>query len=404
MVKAISRLHLAPAIRSVPVVPADPTTHPVPTDLRARVDDVMDHCLERYDYFSDFLKALREANGGGRIMLGESEDHTQLSRLTANYMKRQSNPSYAYVQALLDSNALHLDPDKIQPETDGKPAGGHRIKLFTMAGLIKVTPQSTQQHNQEICAGVEKRIDQIHTDLPSWNETVRKLVNFQTQGERRSYEDIIAEMKQHSAAEPVQKLTRKSLAHMFIGRQDCPQDVRTALHEVLGLTEQQSLLLDQLPQQRLSPLFHRRTGLITGDKTAHAMIQEAQALPQPVPVYPLLLSLLNASDVKVNRYFHPVDHNDAVALLEPPFAELREFLFDRKPGVSLANVKLLLNYITEIQAARGNAPLSGDDRNAIIVMAEKSVPAAAKPIENETSWKERLTTIGVNGQATPARS
>jgi hypothetical protein len=92
---------------------------------------------------------------------------------------------------LLTTNALHFDPTRIQPADGGRLAGEQRVALFTVAGLIEVTPESMREWNREVLAGYRRRIESdSRRPLPRWGDLMTKLLSFPMQRGRQSYEDI----------------------------------------------------------------------------------------------------------------------------------------------------------------------------------------------------------------------
>ena len=101
-----------------------------------------------------------------------------------------SHPTYQFVTNLLDHDLLHLDPDLSKPARADSPAGPHRTGLFAAAGLIEVTTESTRDWDREVLAGHERLLVQHKASPlplpPRWQQLMRKLVDFRTQGDRTS--------------------------------------------------------------------------------------------------------------------------------------------------------------------------------------------------------------------------
>lgn len=366
------------------------TADVVPHNIRRAIDTLMTNCLQRYEGFSDFLPALlaaqEETSDSFYARLRQS-GHEELIVLTQIILKKQSNPSYHYIETLLQHNLLHLnlyDPSQ-------------RATLFAMAGLIEVTPESIQHFNKEICDDVAQKI--AISQPPSWNATMERMVKFHTQGGRLNYETVVSDLRARAADSLPQKADKRYLVNVLNYGRTVSDSFRNNLYDYLQLTEPQREILERLPREK-QPRWGNVEPVAPNPMTAHEIIDAASKAKIKPRSYALLLSVLKASDVQVNRYFY--DTSDECNLQsrrvpkpfpEKPINEIQPFYFERTEETALATTNRLLDFIDAVLTFRGKSPLSSDDRAQVIDIVRQNVPE--KPVNRKSAvpWRHRLEPI-----------
>src|SRR5579871_6577899 len=116
-----------------------------PEDVRHRVDKIME-TWQSFASFAELLDAQMWANVMSNAELARrlsAHSGRSISWGTVRtYRKGERPPPYSFIEALVESNALQLDPERIHPAEAGRTAGDQRIAMFAAAGLIEVTPES----------------------------------------------------------------------------------------------------------------------------------------------------------------------------------------------------------------------------------------------------------------------
>jgi len=178
--------------------------------------------------------------------------------IVQQYRLGEREPSYAFIEALLTTNALHFDPTRIQSADGGRLAGEQRVALFTEAGLIEVTPESMREWNREVLAGYRRLIESdSHRPLPRWGDLMTKLLSFHMQGGRQSYEDIADHCNGNGT--PIFP-TFHRLNALFHNRRTPTEEERLALYRYAGLEDGQIASIEKEITTGTIPLgFARRT-------------------------------------------------------------------------------------------------------------------------------------------------
>ena len=135
------------------------------TQIHDAVNGVMSkwNDQKKYETFGQFFNDLLKANDNMSarelaLALTKKLPRKYGHSTPQNLRDGTAQPTYQFIIDLLDTNVLNLDPHRIQPARDGRPAGDQRIALFTKAELIEVTPESIQEFNLDVMAGVQDHL------------------------------------------------------------------------------------------------------------------------------------------------------------------------------------------------------------------------------------------------------
>ena len=175
--------------------------------VRQKVDLVMDRWFS-YPSFSSLFDALMAANSLSAATLGkrltnERGQHTHDFNIRY-YRRGDVAPPYSFLEALLATNALNLDPGRIQPAAGENPPGDQRVALFTAAGLIEVTPASIHHWNQEVLANFKRILEREPRILrPAWGDLMTKLLSFHLQGGRLSHSQLASHVRATYGEDPL---------------------------------------------------------------------------------------------------------------------------------------------------------------------------------------------------------
>ena len=237
-----------------------------PEQVRQQVDQIMDR-WQSYASFAALLNALMDANGLGASNLGKNLAGKGLNTHHVNirqYRHGKVDPPYNFLQTLLETNVLNLDPRRIQPANGEQSAGDQRVALFTAAGLIEVTPLSIRDWNQEVLAGHRRLLESdAVSPRPRWGDLMAKLLSFHLQGGRLSHPQLAARLRDaHGKAifPYSQRLTA------LLNNKCIPSKAeRLALAHYVGLDDSHIASIEDGIESGAIPMgFARRQNLFTG--------------------------------------------------------------------------------------------------------------------------------------------
>ena len=214
-------------------------------EIRERTARVMD-AWQSYPDFAHFLNALLDANGLTTRSFAEQYTEATGRSIDMSMLKvGRLRPSYQFIKDVSDHGLLSLS-DASRPGSD------QRASLFAAAGLIEVTPESTRRWNHDVLANWQRRCEQqLSSTQPTWGELMRKLLEFQTQGWRWRYDEIVA------AANTVKTgcvLNVARASDLILGRTIPTQTERMALAQVAGLTPAQCAAIESAVEDKTLPL------------------------------------------------------------------------------------------------------------------------------------------------------
>ncbi len=217
---------------------------------------------QSYPSFGALLDDLMRANWLGNSELARlftAQARRSPSQTTmSDYRRAELDPSYEFIDDLLATNALHLDPGRIRAADGERPAGDQRIALFAAAGLIEVTPDSVRQWNREVLAGYSRLTD-AHLPVagPSWGDLMAKLLSFHLQGGRKSLSQIAGEVRENAGGQLFTDPTR--LRHLLDSNRVIPSEhERLALARYAGLDSAQIGDIEARIDAGTMPLTGRR--------------------------------------------------------------------------------------------------------------------------------------------------
>ena len=225
-------------------------------EIRERVDRVME-AWQSYPDFAHFFSDLLDTTGTTVRAFAQQYADATGRHINVSFLRiGQLRPSYQFVSDLADHALLCLTPERLRPADEHYPAGDQRTALFTVAGLIEVTPESIRQWNQEVIAGWQRRREQQPSDFqPTWDELMHKLLEFHTQGWRLRGEDIASAVTAHTHTGCTMNASR---LHQLIAGTGIPNRAeRIALAEVIGLTPAQSDVVESAVEDGTLPLGKR---------------------------------------------------------------------------------------------------------------------------------------------------
>jgi len=235
---------------------------PSPEQIRQQVDQVMDR-WQSYPSFGALLDDLMRANGlGYRELAQVLNTHGRRSpaeSTISQYRSADLEPSYAFIEDLLATNALHLDPNRIQAADGERPAGDQRIALFAAAGLIEVTPDSIREWNREVLARYSRLTEApLAGGSPAWSELMAKLLSFHLQGGRKSLSQIAREEVRDDSGDHL-FIDPARLRQLLDSNRVIPSDrERLALAHYAGLDHEQIRDIEARIAAGTMPLVRRR--------------------------------------------------------------------------------------------------------------------------------------------------
>lgn len=155
---------------------------------------------------------------------------------------------------MLATNALYLDPHRLEPANGTHPAGNQRLALFAAAGMIEVTPESVRQWNEEVLAGHRRLIESASDRaLPRWGDVMTKLLSFHLQGDRQNYETIAARCNE--------AVSSVRITLLLPNRRPPSESERLALYRYVGLDDNQVAYIEDGINSGIIPLgsFRQKT-------------------------------------------------------------------------------------------------------------------------------------------------
>jgi ribosomal protein L12E/L44/L45/RPP1/RPP2 len=222
-------------------------------EIRERVDEIMD-AWQSYPDFASFFSDLLDATGTTVRAFAQQYTEATGRRTNVSFLRiGQLRPSYQFVSDIANHALLSLTPERLRPADEDHSAGDHRTALFTVAGLIEVTPESIRQWNQEVIGGWQRRCEQQPRDFqPTWGDLMHKLLGFQTQGRRLNHEEVASLVSAHITTDCTINTSRLS---QLLNNGGVPsRGERLALAELAGLTPAQSDVIESAVQEGNLPL------------------------------------------------------------------------------------------------------------------------------------------------------
>ncbi|MBX3443844.1 MAG: hypothetical protein KF774_15660 [Planctomyces sp.] len=226
--------------------------------VRRQVDQIMDR-WSSYPGFAALFDELLDANGASTNGFAQSLNDHGRSAWTEGRVRQyrigERQPPYLFIEDLLATNLLHLDPQRIRPEQGDQPSGDQRVALFAAAGMIEVTPASVREWNREVLAG-HRRFVEAHPDAPRprWGDIMEKLLSFHLQGGRRSLGEIANEIKRFAPSDV--KLTGPRILHVTHNDRPANHKERAALYHYVHLDPDQIAELERGIASDSIPLGH----------------------------------------------------------------------------------------------------------------------------------------------------
>jgi transcriptional regulator with XRE-family HTH domain len=230
--------------------------HLSPEQVRQRVDQVMDR-WQSFRSFAPLFDALLHANCLNSTSLAKTLTSNTTRSITFasidKYRLGEVDPPYSFIEDLLATNALQLDPRRIQPANGEYPAGDHRVALFSTARLIEVTPESIRNWNREVLAGHRLLLERGASIRPSWGDLAAKLLSFHRQGERQTLDTIAIAAAGHVPGDaPLFPHARITL--LLNNRRPATANERFALARQVGLEDDQIAYIEDGIASRTIPL------------------------------------------------------------------------------------------------------------------------------------------------------
>lgn len=247
---------------------------------------------QTYPDFAHLLTALLNANSISPRSLAKEYDratgryisHTKLESIAAGFIQ----PPYQVIADIADHALLSLDPTLLTTSNNAHSPGNYRSALFASAGLIEVSPESIAHWNEEVIAGWQRRQSQPGRTPLTWQELMKKLIEFHLQGERLHYDDIALAANAH--LDPARPLTGLRLNRMLNGSHTASERERAALATVAGLSAAQVQFIEdalengtlQLAQKKNISPFASRLGELL-DRLSECKITQQQLSFRSIP-------------------------------------------------------------------------------------------------------------------------
>lgn len=280
-----------------------------------QIQERMDQVMSRWQTYPDFaalLDALMDANGLSDYELAQQltdQTATPLTHTTVRqYRCGEREPSYSFITGLLTTNALRLDPQRIQSADGDRPTGDQRLALFAAAGLIEVTPESIQEWNRDVLAGHRRLLATSPASPPRWGDLMTKLISFHMQGGRTSYHEIAAS-RTLTGGSLLSHPHRLSL--LVSNRRPPSESERLALSRFAGLNDHQVVYIEDAiasgaiplgPPRRQTPLAVALNSIL--DKLRAQEINQTQLVLQCAQCQAPGMVSVQTSDLPTWRHGH----------------------------------------------------------------------------------------------------
>jgi hypothetical protein len=166
----------------------------IPSELQERINAATENVIDQYRYFHELLAALVKINDMESAkfarVLSDASGHEYSVSQIKRLLSGEHVPSYTFVEDLLKTNVLNLNPVWIRPKANEMDAGPTRESIFKLAGFIEVTAQTVDQFNAEVINRA-KEYNERFPDRPfHWADIVKRMIEFQMQGGRLTFEEI----------------------------------------------------------------------------------------------------------------------------------------------------------------------------------------------------------------------